>query len=197
MNSLKEENMKKTRGIAFVAAMLSVLLMASFAVAAQQSSQQPSSGLLVPVAFSDIGPVSARANNLTHPNVAPLSGDVISISCDYFVSGCFEQKAFSNRVDIDGILYYEEERYWLPPTNVNPNCHQENRTSDAFSPAKWTATPGSHTIKCILDSKNNMAEGHELNNTDSVTVNVPLPQIDKIKDFKTKQPIPIPVPAVR
>jgi hypothetical protein len=189
--------MKKVTGIFFAASVLCFWLIASFAVAAQQSSQQPSSGLLVPVAFSDIGPVSARANNLTHPNVAPLSGDVISISCDYFVSGCFEQKAFSNRVDIDGILYYEEERYWLPPQNVKPNCQQENRTSAAFSPSKWTATPGSHTIKCILDSKNNMAEGHELNNTKSVTVNVPLPALDKVKDIKTKQPIPVPVPGAR
>jgi hypothetical protein len=187
--------MKKVTGIFIAAAVLSFWLMASFVIAAQ-SSQQPSSGLLVPVAFSDIGPVSARANNLSHPNVAPLSGDVILITCDYFVSGCFEQKAFSNRVDIDDILYYEEERYWLPPTNVKPNCQQENRTSAAFSPAKWTATPGSHTIKCILDSKNDIAEGtqNELNNSQSITVNVPLPAIEQIKDIKTKQPIPIQKP---
>jgi hypothetical protein len=191
--------MKKVTGMFFAASVLCFWLIASFAIAAQQSSQQPSSGLLVPVAFSDIGPVSARANNLTHPNVAPLSGDVISISCDYFFSGCFEQKAFSNRVDIDGVLYYEEERYWLPPQNVKPNCQQENRTSAVFSPSKWTATPGSHTIKCILDSKNNMAEGtqNELNNTKAITITVPLPASEKIKDIKTKQPIPVPVPGVR
>jgi len=194
--------MKKTKGIVFAASVLCFWVMASLVIAAPQSSQPPSSGESVSVVFPDIGPVDARAYNMSLPDSPQVSGavseDVISITCDYFVSGCFEKKAFSNRVDIDGIRYYEQE-YWLSNVFYKPDCYPGERQSYAFSTNGWTATPGRHTITCILDSKDDMAEGpvNELNNRKTLTLTVPLPAIDKIKNIKTKQPIPVPTPGVR
>jgi hypothetical protein len=204
MNSLKEENMKKTRGIAFAAAMLSVLLMASFAVAAPQSSQPPSSGNQVPLVFPDLRNVAVAIQAETYPDqTKPNAGDQVRIYCEYQSCGCFGNKLFSNRIDIDGALFYEKEGAWVAgANNYQQSCSPERCYSYAWPIAdKWKATPGSHTITCILDSKDNIYEGpqHELNNSKSITINVPLPKsaIDKIKDIKTKPPIPVPTPGIR
>jgi hypothetical protein len=189
--------MKITRGIVFATVMLCFWLMVSFAIAAPQSSQPPSTGNTVPISFPDLRSPGVNAQNVTKPGAPPSSGDEVRIGCGYFVCGCFQNKVFSNRIDIDGALFYEKEGSWVPPIANNPAISPEDCFSYAWPITNtWKATPGNHTITCILDSKDNIYEGlsHELNNTNSITVNVPLPRIDNIKDIKTKQPIPIPVP---
>jgi hypothetical protein len=177
--------------------------MAGLSLAAPQDSLPPSPGNTVPISFPDLRSPEVNAQNVTKPGTPPSSGDEVRIGCGYFVCGCFQNKVFSNRIDIDGALFYEKEGSWAPPMTTNPGlCSPENCQSYAWPITNtWKATPGNHTITCILDSKDNIYEGlsHELNNTKSMTVNVPLPKsaIDKIKDIKTKQPIPVHTPGIR
>jgi hypothetical protein len=178
--------------------------MAGLSLAAQQSSQMPSTSVPqstpagTPAGFPDLRMTDVNAENTTNPGAPPSPGDQVRIRCGFLVCGCFQKTSFTNRADIDGVLLNEKEAVWVPVGNTLPDC-QGGCRSNAFSGGIWTATSGSHTITCILDSKNNIGEGpqNELNNTKSIAVNVPLPQIDKIKDIKTKQPMPIPVPGVR
>lgn len=195
--------MKKTKGIVFAAAVLSVLLMVSLVIAAPPGSQPPSSSNQVPFVFPDLRNVDVAIRAETYPDqTKPNAGDEVHIRCDYLVCGCFQNKVFSNRIAIDGSLFYEKEGSWVPHLSNNPAISPEDCLSYAWPITNtWKATPGNHTITCILDSKDNIYEGlsHEQNNTKSITVNVPLPKsaIDKIKDMKTKQPIPVPVPGTR
>jgi hypothetical protein len=171
--------MKKVRRIFFAASVLSFWVMATLVIAAPPVSQSPSSGQPVPMTFPDLRIIDVRADNVTHPGVSYFSGDQVSIVCVYYVCGCFQNKVFSNRIDIDGVFFYEKEGSWVPSMNNNPqSCSPENCQSKAWTGTEtWKATPGNHTIKCILDSKTNIGEGllHELNNTKSITVNVPFP----------------------
>jgi hypothetical protein len=182
----------------FALVMVCLMGTAAVSIAAPQSSQPPSTGNTVPLSFPDLRMTDVNAENTTNPGAPPSPGDQVRIRCGFLVCGCFQKTSFTNRADIDDVLLNEKEAVWVPVGNTLPDCEGGCR-SNAFSGGIWTATPGSHTIKCILDSKNDIGEGpqNELNNTKSITINVPLPQIDKIKDIKTKQPIPIPVPRVK
>jgi hypothetical protein len=204
MCNTEEKNMKKTRGIFFVAAVLCFLLMSSLVIAAPPGSQPPSSSNQVPVVFPDLRNVDVAIQADTYPDqTKPNAGDQVRIYCGYQSCGCFGNKLFWNKIDIDGALFYEKEGAWVAGGSNNPNaCAPENCFSYAWPIAdKWKATPGSHTITCIVDSKDNIYEGlpHEQNNAKSITVNVTLPKsaIDKMKDIKTKPPIPPPTPGVR
>ena len=188
--------MKDAKNLFSIAlAMLVIAGMAGLSFAAPPGSQPPSSANTVPMVFPDLGLIEVLALNDTHPMAPPSQGDQIRILCNYKVCGCTQKSFFSNRVDIDNALFYEKEDAWMPAMNNPPNCKPGNCWSVVFSPTiHWTATSGSHTIKCILDSKNDIVEGpvNEYNNTKSITINVPLPRIDKMKDIQTKPPIPVP-----
>jgi hypothetical protein len=181
-----------------------IIGMAGLSLAAQQSSQMPSTSAPqsapagTPAGFPDLRMTNVYAPNTLNPGAPPSPGDQVRIYCEFLVCGCFQKTSFTNRGEIDGVLLYEKEAVWVPVGNTLPDC-QGGCRSNAFSGGIWTATSGSHTITCILDSKNDIAEGtqNELNNTKSITITVPLPAIDKIKNIKTKQPIPIPVPGVK
>jgi hypothetical protein len=182
----------------FALVMVCIIGMAAVSFAAPQSSQPPSTGNTVPISYPDLRMTNVNAQNTTNPGAPPSSGDQVRIACEFLVCGCFQKTSFTNRGEIDGVLLNEKEAVWVPVGNTLPDCEGGCR-SNLFSGGEWTAAPGSHTIKCILDSKNDIGEGpqNELNNTKSITVNVPWPQIDKIKDIKTKQPLPVPVPGPR
>ena len=132
--------------------------------------------------------VQAQGKGLYEPI---LAGDQVEISCDYYIVGCYQKRSFTNRVEINNMLFEEKEADWVPPVLTRPDCNPEYIVSSRYKPDKlWSATAGNNTIKCILDSKNDIAEGpqNERNNTTSITVNIPWPAIDKIKDMKTKPP---------
>jgi hypothetical protein len=195
--------MKKVTGIFFAASVLCFWVMASLVIAAQ-SSQQPSTGLTpAPKAGPDLRISKVAVVNQTNPGADPSAGDQLRIACDYIACGCFQNKVFSNRIEIGGSPFYEKEGVWVNSPNNNPNmcAHPTNMcmSYEWVGADTWKATSGSHTIKCILDSNNNIVEGPqgEYNNKASVTIVVPFQVLDKIKDIKTKAPIPVPVPEPR
>jgi hypothetical protein len=193
--------MRKVTGVFFVAAVLCFWVLASFVFAAPPGSQAPSSSNQVPLVFPDLRNVGVEIHVETGPNATtPSAGDQVRIYCAYNSCGYFQNKVFTNRIDIDGALFYEKEGSWVAGGNNLQSCSPNMCYSYLWVGANtWKATSGSHTIKCILDSNNNIVEGPqgEYNNTASVTIVVPFQVPDKIKDIKTKAPIPVPVPGPR
>ena len=196
--------MKDTKTLFRIAlAMLFITGMAGLSFAAPPGSQPPSSANTVPMVFPDVRMIQVSLQ-VTHPNgtgsaTPSAAGDQVRVTCEYIICGCAQKTTYYNRLDLDGTIYREQE-FGTPMENLPPNCSPGHCVSAVFGTgAAWTATAGSHTIKCILDSKNDISEGpvNEYNNTKSITVNVPLPRIDKMKDIQTKPPIPIPVPRAR
>ena len=200
----KEDIMKDTKTFFRIALVMLVIAgMAGLSFAAPPGSQPPSSANTVPMVFPDVRMIKVETS-VMHPNgtyelTPSAAGDQVRIACGYEVCGCTQKSSLSNRVDIDNALFYEKEGAWIPAGNNPPNCIPGGCSSQLFYAGTWTATAGSHTIKCILDSKNDIVEGpqNEFNNAKSITINVPWPRIDKMKDIQTKPPLPIPVPRAR
>jgi hypothetical protein len=167
--------MKKTRGIVFATVILCFWLMVSFAIAAPQSSQPPSTHPPQEISFPDI-----KAMEFVVDRPSPQPGDIVFFKGTYMVTGCVK-KPFYGKITLDGTILIEQEM-----KNIAPNC--EMNMWDALFGVSWKATPGTHTIVFTADSKNDIGEGpvNEYNNTKTMTLTVPLPAIEKIKDIKTK-----------
>ena len=183
--------------------MLVVAGIAGGSFAASPGSQPSSSASTVPLVFPDVRMIQVVTEDLTYSSTTPpSSGDQVPIKCGFEVCGCTQTSMLWVRVDIDNALFYEKEVPYVPLSNNPPHCTLGTaaRCSSSIKyVGTWTATAGIHTIKCILDSKNVIGEGprNEFNNTKSITINVPWPRIDKMKDIQTKPPIPVPVPRAR
>jgi hypothetical protein len=179
--------MKKTTGIFFAAAMLCLWLMVSFVIAAPPGSQPPSTHPPQEISFPDI-----KAMELVVDYPSPKPGDIVFFKGTYMVTGCVK-KPFFGKITLDGNTLIEQEM-----KNYNPDCTGSNMFDGLFG-VSWKATSGTHTAVFTADSINDIAEGiqNEHNNTKTMTLTVPFLAIDKIKDMKTKQPIPIPVPGAR
>ena len=78
---------------------------------------------------------------------------------------------FSVRIEVDNAFFEEVADVAYGPSNGLMHVSTSKL---------WKATPGTHTIKYIVDSKNEIAEGpvNETNNSFSITFNVPFPSID-------------------
>jgi hypothetical protein len=124
-------------------------------------------------------------------------GDVTHISCLAMVRGCV-RKPFYVKIEIDGKTITEQQI-----ESPDPGCTiAEERpypqyTWDKGIITEWTAVVGTYTIRCTVDSKSDITEVNENNNTDIKSLTVRFPALDKIKDIKTKAPIPVPVPGPR
>lgn len=114
-----------------------------------------------------------------------------TIKGEFLVTGCIK-KPFFGKITINGNTLIEKE-----VTNVDPDCSRYTQWDSGFEGSWKNPTPGTHTLIFTVDSKNDIYESNELNNSKSITVNIPLPAIDKIKDIKTKPPIPVPIPNPR
>jgi hypothetical protein len=78
---------------------------------------------------------------------------------------------FFVRIEVDNFFFEEIEDVAYGPSHGLTSV----KTSKL-----WKATPGTHTIKYIVDCKNNIAEGpiNAGNNSHSETFNVPFPRLD-------------------
>jgi len=183
--------MTKAMGIFFTAVMLCSWIMASFVVGAPPSSQPLSKSPQAEPIFPDI-----HAYKIEGLPESPKSGQILYLKGFYSVTGC-ASKPFFGKIEVDGQIIGEEKelKNWCPDC-TKPNC---KLWWDFFLEVQWTVVPGNHTIVFTADSKNDIIEGpqNEFNNAKTVTISVPFPQIEKIKDMKTKQPIPVPVPGTR
>ena len=197
--------MKKITGIFFAASVLCFWFMVSFAVAAPQSSQPPSSGQAVQSFPSHwnrpTGDIEAGAPHIVGQEVHPAPpiklGESIEIRCAALARGCVK-KSFDVKIEVDGTSIFEGEIQSLDPEcKMAENYPYPRLTWDNSIGTTWVAGLGNHTIRCILDSKKAITELNENNNTASRSFTVQMPASDKVKDIKTKQPIPVPVPGTR
>jgi len=177
--------MRKSLNIFFTVGMLCSLAMASFVIAASPGSQP-----LTPQG-------SPQSNELPDINAykleafpeSPKSGEIVYLKGFYSVTGCVS-KTFFGKIQVDNsTILKEQELKNFCPDCTNPNC---KLWWDYFLEAQWKAVPGIHTITFTVDSKNNIFEGplKENNNSRSVTISVPLPNIPVPKEINKKPIIP-------
>jgi hypothetical protein len=120
---------------------------------------------------------------------SPQAGQIVSLKGIYEVTGCISDP-FYGKMEVDGqIIGEEQELDNMCPNCAHPSCHNK---WDWYLVVPWEAVPGSHTITFTVDSKNNISEGviNETNNTKSITVNVPMPDIQVPEKIHRKPIIP-------
>jgi hypothetical protein len=120
--------------------------------------------------------------------------DIVQIKGVTMICGC-HNRTVQVKFEADAQLLWEGLMYsQLYPSE--PVCYKSTVCPVGFSygkSAQWTASPGTHTLKFTVDSKNEIHELNENNNSKSVTVTVKLRQL-KLPETKPKTPINIPVP---
>jgi hypothetical protein len=122
-------------------------------------------------------------------------GDQIRFGGNIRMCGCWNRPLWV-KYEVDGQLLKE----WLMPFfQKYPSetaCYKSGVCPEApeyTDTATWVALPGTHTLKFSLDSKGEIYEIDELNNSKSVTVTVKHRPL-QLPETKPKTPIKIPVP---
>jgi hypothetical protein len=156
-----------------------VLLLAAFAVVLAASLTFAAPPITEP-AISDAPPPlpDVEAYNLEVDRLNAKPGDIVLIKGYYMVKGCVKT-LFSGKITINGNTLIEQEM-----TNFSANC--EMKMWDAMFGGSWKAVPGTHTFTFYADSKEDIHESNEQNNTKSITVIVP--SVEMIEDLKEKHP---------
>ena len=172
---------------AFYGGLFAVIFTSVVVFAAPPGSQPPSVQMQPAISFPDI-----KITDFALDRMNPKAGDIVFLKGVYLVTGCIK-KPFYGKITLDGITLIEQVMQ-----NYDPTC-EHGAMWDANFGVSWKATPGTHTAVFTVDSKNDIYEGpvNEHNNTRTITFTVPIPTIDTIRDIKTKQPIPVPVPRAR
>lgn len=122
-------------------------------------------------------------------------GDEIRISVAGMICGCHNRFVWV-KFEADAQLIWEGHVLHTQQYPSEPVCYLSSvcPVSVSFSNgATWKAFPGTHTLKFTLDSKNEIPESNENNNSKSVTVTVKRRPLT-LPETKPKTPINIPVP---
>jgi hypothetical protein len=139
---------------------------------------------------------NSRACSITKPEPSGCDiyeGDVVQIIGETMICGCYNRPV-QVKFEADAQLLWEGLMPQLYPSE--PVCYKSTVCPvgiDYGKSAQWKASPGTHTLKFTVDSKNEISEINENNNSKSVTVTVKLKQL-KLPVTKPKTPINIPVP---
>jgi hypothetical protein len=148
----------------------------------------PSSGVSQPVKWPEIRPypnIYFHASDLSQSaNIEPgkvwrpvLALVTYKIQTNFAYGSCFPALAnrpFFIRIEIDNVLF-EEQRFTWDESAACP----EGTIVTTETTRTWTASYGTHTIKVIVDSKDDIVEGpaHEANNTLIIPFEVARPDI--------------------
>ena len=122
-------------------------------------------------------------------------GDEIRVGVHGMICGCWNRLVWV-KFEADAQLIWEGHVLNTQQYPSESVCYQSSvcPTSVAFTNSSaWKALMGTHTLKIIMDSKHEISEINEHNNSKSVTVTVKLRQL-QLPETKPKTPINIPVP---
>jgi len=141
---------------------------------------------------------NSRGCSITKPGPSGCDiyeGDVVQIKGETMICGC-HNRPVQVKFEADAQLLWEGLMNYPQQYPSEPVCYKSTVCPVGFDygkSAQWKASPGMHTLKFTVDSKNEISEINEHNNSKSVTVTVKLKQL-KLPETKTKTPINIPVP---
>ena len=111
------------------------------------------------------------------PNMLIYVGDVIRIGGTVIICGCWNRPVWV-KFEADGQIISEELWRGFVKYPTKPPCYREEGDWHCLSigshKAQWIAVPGTHTLKMTVDSKNEIYETNERNNSKSVTMTVKL-----------------------
>ena len=121
--------------------------------------------------------------------------DEIRISVSGMICGCHNRLVWV-KFEADEQLIWEGNARGGQPYPSESVCYISHVCPESFNfahGATWKALKGTHTLKITMDSKEEILESNEYNNTRSVTVTVKHRPL-QLPETKPKTPINIPMP---
>jgi hypothetical protein len=140
----------------------------------------------------------SRNCDVTNPGASGCDiyeGDEIRIGVSGMICGCHNRLVWV-KFEADAQLIWEGNALFTQKYPSEPVCYLSSVCPESveFSHNRtWKALVGTHTLKIIMDSKKEILESNENNNTRSVTVTVKHRPL-QLPETKPKTPINIPVP---